>query len=61
VSAYGARNRSEYFATAVETFFERPVELRAQEPEIYQQLASFFRQDPAALRVRVNTADSGGA
>jgi len=49
VDAYGAENRTEYFATAVEAFFERPRALRAEEPDVYGQLAAFFRQDPAAL------------
>ena len=49
VSAYGAENRTEYFATAVEAFFERPLQLRKTEPDLYAQLAAFFRQDPATL------------
>lgn len=61
VSAYGARNRTEFFATAVEAFFERPVQLRAQEPEIYAQLAGFFLQDPATLRERAMAPDDGTA
>jgi Mlc titration factor MtfA (ptsG expression regulator) len=51
VDAYGAENRAEFFATAVEAFFERPQQLRAEEPDVYAQLVSFFRQDPAGLPV----------
>lgn len=46
---YGATNPAEFFAVATECFFERPRELRARHPELYQQLAAFYKQDPAAL------------
>jgi len=44
---YGATSPGEFFAVATEVFFERPVELRDQHPEMYRVLARFFRQDPA--------------
>lgn len=44
---YGATNLSEFFAVATEAFFERAAELRASEPELYDQLAALYRQDPA--------------
>lgn len=47
LDAYAATNAVEFFAVAVETFFERPVELRARHPELYGALAAYFRQDPA--------------
>ncbi len=46
---YGARNRAEFFAVATETFFVRPDELRADQPELYQLLVGFYRIDPAAV------------
>lgn len=45
---YGATNPAEFFAVVTETFFEKPEQLRARHPELYQQLADFYRQDPAA-------------
>lgn len=45
---YGAQNPVEFFAVATETFFEQPVELRAEHPRLYQVLARYFHQDPAA-------------
>jgi Mlc titration factor MtfA (ptsG expression regulator) len=48
LDAYGATNPAEFFAVATEFFFERPVELRARHPELYEQLAGYFRRDPAA-------------
>jgi Mlc titration factor MtfA (ptsG expression regulator) len=44
---YGATNPAEFFAVATEAFFEQPSLLRARHPELYTQLAQFFRQDPA--------------
>ena len=45
---YAGTNPAEFFAVAVETFFEKPHKLRERAPELYQQLSTFFRQDPDA-------------
>lgn len=45
---YGATDPAEFFAVATEAFFERPRALRARNRELYDQLATFFRQDPIA-------------
>lgn len=45
---YGATNPGEFFAVATEVFFEQPRELAALEPELYDVLRRFYRQDPAA-------------
>jgi Mlc titration factor MtfA (ptsG expression regulator) len=47
---YGATNPGEFFAVATEVFFGQPGELAALEPELYDVLARFYRQDPAARR-----------
>jgi Mlc titration factor MtfA (ptsG expression regulator) len=44
---YGATSPPEFFAVATECFFERPVEMAAQHPELYNQLRLFYLQDPA--------------
>jgi len=44
---YGATNKAEFFAVATETFFEKPVQLEREHPELYSQLQQFYRQDPA--------------
>ena len=49
LSPYGATNRAEFFAVATEAFFQRPAALRAEEPELYAQLARFYKLDPAAV------------
>jgi Mlc titration factor MtfA (ptsG expression regulator) len=45
---YGATSPVEFMAVAVETFFEPALALRRQHREIYEILAEYFRQDPAA-------------
>lgn len=44
---YGATNPAEFFAVATELFFERPRAMREHHPELYEQLATFYAQDPA--------------
>jgi MtfA peptidase len=44
---YAGSNPGEFFAVATEVFFTRPVELRDQEPQLYQELSGFYGQDPA--------------
>ena len=48
---YGATNPGEFFAVATEVFFEQSRELAAYEPRLYDVLARFYRQDPAARQV----------
>lgn len=47
IDGYGATNPAEFFAVVTEAFFERPKKLRSRHPELYEQLRSFYRQDPA--------------
>jgi Mlc titration factor MtfA (ptsG expression regulator) len=55
---YAGTNAAEFFAVATETFFTRPLELRAQTPDLYDLLREFFCQDPAG---RVERALAAGA
>ncbi len=45
---YAAEEPAEFFSVASEAFFELPGNLRQDYPEVYRQLAAFYRQDPAA-------------
>ena len=45
---YAATNHGEFFAVATEAFFCEPLRLRAELPELYDQMQRFFRQDPVA-------------
>ncbi len=49
---YAGVNPGEFFAVATETFFDRPVDLHRQHGELYEVLAEFYRQDPAARERR---------
>jgi len=48
IDPYGSTNPAEFFAVITEAFFEQSHAMRRQHPELYQQLAEFYRQDPAA-------------
>lgn len=48
INPYGATNPAEFFAVCTELFFERGKEMKAYHPELYQQLADFYKQDPAS-------------
>jgi MtfA peptidase len=45
---YAAQAPDEFFAVASEVFFVAPLELRAEHPALYELLAGFYRQNPAA-------------
>jgi hypothetical protein len=56
IDRYGATNPSEFFAVITELFFEHPVALQREHPALYEQLLSFYRQDPAAPQNHANHA-----
>lgn len=45
---YGATNPAEFFAVASETFFEKGKALRRKHPELYEQLKTYYKVDPAS-------------
>jgi hypothetical protein len=46
IDPYAAESPGECFAVLSEYFFEQPAVVKAEYPEIYIQLAAFYRQDP---------------
>jgi hypothetical protein len=46
--SYAVTNEAEFFAVAVEAFFERPRLLQRYHAKLYTALVEFFAQDPAA-------------
>lgn len=46
---YGAANREEFFAVAVENFFERPQEFSEKHPRTYDVLCRLLKQNPKLL------------
>ena len=52
VRDYGGKNEAEFFAVAVETFFERPDQLAAKDAELFDMLADYFNVDPRTGALR---------
>ncbi len=48
IDPYGESDPVEFFAVAVEAFFECPGDLANEHPPLHDLLRAFFRQDPAA-------------
>ena len=49
LDAYAAEAPEEFFAVASEAFFVTPRELKEEQPAMYRLLATYYRQDPAAV------------
>ena len=49
IDPYGSTSPPEFFAVVTEMFFERPNELKKRHPELYEELRSFYKQDPASF------------
>ncbi len=49
---YGAVNEGEFFAVATEFFFDRPIQMQSGHRALYEVLAGFYQQDPAAREHR---------
>jgi Mlc titration factor MtfA (ptsG expression regulator) len=47
MNEYGATNPAEFFAVATECFFEKPGQLKAKHPDLYDELRRFYQQDPS--------------
>ena len=52
IDPYAAESAGEFFAVASEAFFETPELLEPAYPAVYEQLRSFYRQDPRARLAR---------
>ena len=48
IDPYAADSPGEFFAVLSEVFFAAPATLAAEYPDVYRQLADYYRQDPAA-------------
>lgn len=57
---YAGTNQAEFFAVAVEYFFERPTEFKASLPNLYGSLAALLKQDPAGNQGIPNSTDING-
>ena len=48
IDPYGATNPSEFFAVVTEMFFEKPRAMKQRHAALYEELAAFYKQDPAS-------------
>ncbi len=46
LNKYGATNPAEFFAVATEAFFEKPKQMHKRNPELYEELKSYYKLDP---------------
>ena len=53
IDSYAAESPAEFFAVLSEAFFEIPQVVAGDFPDVYRQLAAFYRQDPGARNVDV--------
>lgn len=56
---YAAENEYEFFAVAVENFFERPLLFQEIHPELYEVLKGLLNQDPIAMQQLEPEAEGG--
>lgn len=47
IDPYGATSAAEFFAVVTEAFFCRPLLLKQEHPELFEEMRQFFQQDPA--------------
>ena len=46
IGKYGATNPAEFFAVATEAFFEKPKQMEKKNPELYEEMKSYYKLDP---------------
>jgi hypothetical protein len=46
INKYGATNPAEFFAVATEAFFEKPKQMHKKQPDLYEELKSYYKMDP---------------
>lgn len=59
IDPYAAETPAEFFAVLSEAFFEIPDTVRAEYPRVYDQLAAFYRQNPAGRLEAAAAATAG--
>lgn len=56
LSAYAATSEAEFFAVATEQFFDQPLLMIQNSPDLYRVLKEYYRQDPARRATRSTKA-----
>jgi len=49
---YGGVHEAEFFAVATELFFDRPLRMKKELPDLYNVLSAYYRQDTASRERR---------
>ena len=49
IDFYGTENKAEFFAVCTETFFEKPVVMKSEHPELYSLLVRYYKIDPEKI------------
>lgn len=52
---YGAESKAEFFAVVTECFFELPLDMRHEHPDLFRIFAEFYRLNPALWQPSVPT------
>lgn len=47
IDEYGATDPAEFFAVVTELFFKRPKRLQRDKPDLYDELKTYYKVDPA--------------
>jgi len=55
---YGMTNELEFFAVSVEAFFQTPVAMEEQHPDLYSFLSIYFDQEPAPWEKTLTSRDA---
>jgi len=54
---YAAESPAEFFAVVTEYFFEMPLDLEDEHPDLYDAMRLYYRQDPAEMFIRSKPGD----
>ena len=57
IDPYASEHPSEFFAVLTESFFEMPLVVRDEYPELYELFARYYRQDPARRLMPQNRSE----
>jgi Mlc titration factor MtfA (ptsG expression regulator) len=49
IDFYGTTNKAEFFAVSTETFFEKPLIMKSEHPELYDLLVRYYKIDPIKI------------
>lgn len=55
IRAYGKTNKHEFFAVAVENFFERPKQFKELMPQLYEHFVLLLNQNPLDFNLKIDS------